>query len=151
MFVKKLTFICLLDSSILILYFYLFSSFSSNASFERTDENKCDDELKNMHFTLPDATPTIDFKAIVKCHEVNKNNKGLVASTLIPTGNLILEYIGTLMSLKRFEELNPYFQQNCPYVIKYDKIDQFPVVIDARQCGNDARFLRRSCSANAEV
>jgi len=55
------------------------------------------------------------------------------------------------MSLKKFEEHNPNFMHNCPYVIKYLKIEKFPIVIDARKNGNDARFLRRSCSANAEV
>ena len=87
----------------------------------------------------------------MKRHQLASDNTGILASTTIPTGDLILEYIGTLMSLKKFEEQNPEFQYNCPYVIKYTKIEQFPIVIDARNIGNDARFLRRSCHANAEV
>ena len=75
----------------------------------------------------------------------------MIASSAIASGNLILEYIGTLMSLKKFEDQNPNFQHNCPFVIKYTKIEPFPIVIDARKNGNDARFLRRSCQANAEV
>ncbi|XP_066913909.1 uncharacterized protein [Clytia hemisphaerica] len=124
---------------------------TANTSYDSIVENECDDELKNMHFKLPEVVPHIDLKNIVKCHHLAENNKGVVASSSIASGNLILEYIGTLMSLKKFEDQNPNFQHNCPFVIKYMKIEPFPIVIDARKNGNDARFLRRSCQANAEL
>lgn len=97
------------------------------------------------------VVPNIDLKNIVKRHQFGTNQNGILASTTIPSGNLILEYVGTLMSLKKFEEQNPNFLYNCPFVVKYTKIEQFPIVVDARKSGNDARFLRRSCHANAEV
>jgi len=54
------------------------------------------------------------------------------------------------MPLKRFAELNPILQRACPYVVYYGKIDQMPIIIDAKLCGNDARFIRRSCNPNAD-
>ena len=56
-----------------------------------------------------------------------------------------------LIPQKKFDELNPIFKQSCPYVVNYNKIDHLQLVLDAREYGNDARFVRRSCASNAEV
>lgn len=39
----------------------------------------------------------------------------------------------------------------CPFVYLYDKISDFDLSIDARNFGNLARFIRRSCTPNAEL
>ncbi len=39
----------------------------------------------------------------------------------------------------------------CPFVYLYDKISDLDLCIDARYYGNLARFIRRSCSPNAEL
>lgn len=92
---------------------------------------------------------------MVKCHhiqDVSRNRKGLIALFDIPCGNFILEYKGTLMSRKKFEDsCGPIFKSCCPYVVNYNKIDHMLLVIDARDYGNDARFIRRSCTPNADV
>lgn len=98
--------------------------------------------------------PTVDFKKSVRRHlvgEVTTNRKGLLASCNIPCDSFILEYKGILMSLKKFEEINPIFKQSCPYIVKYSKIEHLQLIIDARSYGNDARFIRRSCTPNADV
>ena len=98
--------------------------------------------------------PTVDFKKSVRRHlvgEVTTNRKGLLASCNIPCDSFILEYKGILMSLKKFEEINPIFKQSCPYIVKYSKIEYLQLIIDARSYGNDARFIRRSCTPNADV
>ena len=38
-----------------------------------------------------------------------------------------------------------------PFVLFYSKFDQVDMCVDARTFGNDARFIRRSCTPNAEV
>lgn len=108
---------------------------------------------KSMCFFFQ-AIPSIDFKNVVKCctvSDVTSNRKGLIAYCDISAGNFILEYRGTLMSHQRFEELHPMFKESCPYVVMYNKIKTLQLVIDARNYGNDARFVRRSCTPNAEV
>lgn len=98
--------------------------------------------------------PTVDFKKSVRRHlvgEVIANRKGLLASCNIPCDSFILEYKGILMSLKKFGEINPIFKQSCPYIVKYSKIEHLQLIIDARSYGNDARFIRRSCTPNADV
>ena len=98
--------------------------------------------------------PSIDFKKTVRRHlvgEVTANRKGLLASCNIPCDSFILEYKGILMSLKKFEEINPIFKHSCPYVVKYSKIEHLQLIVDARSYGNDARFIRRSCTPNADV
>lgn len=37
-----------------------------------------------------------------------------------------------------------------PYVFYYSKLDHLQLCVDARTHGNDARFVRRSCSPNSE-
>ena len=38
-----------------------------------------------------------------------------------------------------------------PFVLFYSKYDDMDICIDATSYGNIARFIRRSCKANAEV
>ena len=38
-----------------------------------------------------------------------------------------------------------------PYILYYSKLDHLGLCVDARKQGNDARFVRRSCSPNAQV
>ena len=74
----------------------------------------------------------------------------MLATTDMPMGNIVLEYKGLYLTKRKFEELNPILKESCPYVAFYnDNIVQ--IVIDARTYGNDARFVRRSCTPNAEV
>lgn len=38
-----------------------------------------------------------------------------------------------------------------PFVLFYSKFNDVEMCVDARTFGNDARFIRRSCTPNAEV
>lgn len=38
-----------------------------------------------------------------------------------------------------------------PYVLFYSKLDGLDLCVDSRTFGNEARFVRRSCTPNAEV
>lgn len=38
-----------------------------------------------------------------------------------------------------------------PFVLFYSKFDGLEMCVDARSFGNEARFIRRSCTPNSEV
>lgn len=44
-----------------------------------------------------------------------------------------------------------FFCRLNPFVLFYSKYDDMDICIDATSYGNIARFIRRSCKANAEV
>ncbi|XP_078341508.1 uncharacterized protein LOC111110637 isoform X3 [Crassostrea virginica] len=86
------------------------------------------------------------------CHvtEVNKNRKGLEATETIGEGEAVIEYTGEVMYKDQFNKDNFYKRLN-PFVLFYSKYDDMDICIDATSYGNIARFIRRSCKANAEV
>lgn len=43
------------------------------------------------------------------------------------------------------------FSRPYPFVLFYSKFNGVEMCVDARTFGNDARFIRRSCTPNAEV
>lgn len=43
------------------------------------------------------------------------------------------------------------FHRPYPFVLFYSKFNDVEMCVDARTFGNDARFIRRSCTPNAEV
>lgn len=43
------------------------------------------------------------------------------------------------------------FSRPYPFVLFYSKFNDIEMCVDARTFGNDARFIRRSCTPNAEV
>ncbi len=47
--------------------------------------------------------------------------------------------------------LSSYFSRPYPFVLFYSKFNDVEMCVDARTFGNDARFIRRSCTPNAEV
>lgn len=44
-----------------------------------------------------------------------------------------------------------YYHRPYPFVLFYSKFNDVEMCVDARTFGNDARFIRRSCTPNAEV
>lgn len=44
-----------------------------------------------------------------------------------------------------------FFHRPYPFVLFYSKFNDVEMCVDARTFGNDARFIRRSCTPNAEV
>ena len=47
--------------------------------------------------------------------------------------------------------ISPAPHRPYPFVLFYSKFNEVEMCVDARTFGNDARFIRRSCTPNAEV
>lgn len=110
---------------------------------------------------------------------VQKNKRILKAARDLAADSLIIEYRGKVMLRQQFEA-NGYFfkrywkatlclwtfilysavyfclcccfvRRPYPFVLFYSKFDGLEMCVDARSFGNEARFIRRSCTPNAEV
>jgi len=55
------------------------------------------------------------------------------------------------MLRQQFEVNGHFFKKPYPFVLFYSKFNGVEMCVDARTFGNDARFIRRSCTPNAEV
>uniref|UniRef100_A0A3P9B240 Lysine methyltransferase 2E (inactive) n=1 Tax=Maylandia zebra TaxID=106582 RepID=A0A3P9B240_9CICH len=81
--------------------------------------------------------------------QVQKNKKILKAVRDLAPDSLIIEYRGKFMLRQQFEA-NGYFFKPYPFVLFYSKFDGLEMCVDARSFGNEARFIRRSCTPNAK-
>uniref|UniRef100_A0A3P9QB09 SET domain containing 5 n=1 Tax=Poecilia reticulata TaxID=8081 RepID=A0A3P9QB09_POERE len=81
---------------------------------------------------------------------VQKHRKILRAARNLEADTLIIEYRGKVMLRQQFE-VNGHFFKPYPFVLFYSKFNDVEMCVDARTFGNDARFIRRSCTPNAEV
>ncbi|OON24018.1 SET domain protein, partial [Opisthorchis viverrini] len=77
------------------------------------------------------------------------NRKGLIALADIYPGEPVVEYHGVCMLLSEYNEMYDYRKH--PYVLFYKSWTQLPLCVDARKFGNEARYIRRSCTPNCEV
>ncbi|CAL8335653.1 unnamed protein product [Merluccius merluccius] len=82
---------------------------------------------------------------------VQKHRKILRASKNLEPGTLIIEYRGKVMLKQQFEVNGHFFKKPYPFVLFYSKFNEVEICVDARTFGNDARFIRRSCTPNAVV
>ncbi|KAM4022389.1 histone-lysine N-methyltransferase SETD5 [Anomaloglossus baeobatrachus] len=82
---------------------------------------------------------------------VQKHRKILRASKELPVNTLVIEYRGKVMLRQQFEVNGHFFKKPYPFVLFYSKFNGLEMCVDARTFGNDARFIRRSCTPNAEV
>nr|XP_042704536.1 inactive histone-lysine N-methyltransferase 2E isoform X3 [Chrysemys picta bellii] len=82
---------------------------------------------------------------------VQKNKKILKAAKDLPPDALIIEYRGKFMLREQFEANGYFFKRPYPFVLFYSKFHGLEMCVDARTFGNEARFIRRSCTPNAEV
>ncbi|XP_057711607.1 inactive histone-lysine N-methyltransferase 2E isoform X2 [Corythoichthys intestinalis] len=83
--------------------------------------------------------------------QVQKNKKILKAVRDLAPDSLIIEYRGKFMLRQQFEANGYFFKRPYPFVLFYSKFDGLEMCVDARSFGNEARFVRRSCTPNAEV
>ncbi|KAJ8393431.1 hypothetical protein AAFF_G00061530, partial [Aldrovandia affinis] len=100
--------------------------------------------------TLHCSAHTAHFKPPVQS-QVQKNKKILRAVCDLASDSLIMEYRGKFMLRQQFEANGYFFKRPYPFVLFYSKFHGLEVCVDARSFGNEARFLRRSCTPNAEV
>ncbi|XP_069822950.1 histone-lysine N-methyltransferase SETD5 isoform X2 [Dendropsophus ebraccatus] len=82
---------------------------------------------------------------------VQKHRKILRASKDLQVNTLVIEYRGKVMLRQQFEVNGHFFKKPYPFVLFYSKFNGLEMCVDARTFGNDARFIRRSCTPNAEV
>ncbi|XP_054639828.1 histone-lysine N-methyltransferase SETD5 isoform X3 [Dunckerocampus dactyliophorus] len=82
---------------------------------------------------------------------VQKHRKILRAAKNLDPDALIIEYRGKVMLKQQFEVNGHFFKKPYPFVLFYSKFNDVEMCVDARTFGNDARFIRRSCTPNAEV
>ncbi|XP_070966485.1 histone-lysine N-methyltransferase SETD5 isoform X1 [Oncorhynchus clarkii lewisi] len=82
---------------------------------------------------------------------VQKHRKILRASRDLEPDTLIIEYRGKVMLKQQFEVNGHFFKKPYPFVLFYSKFNDVEMCVDARTFGNDARFIRRSCTPSAEV
>ncbi|XP_053324887.1 histone-lysine N-methyltransferase SETD5 [Spea bombifrons] len=82
---------------------------------------------------------------------VQKHRKILRASRDLAPNTLVIEYRGKVMLRQQFEVNGHFFKKPYPFVLFYSKFNGLEMCVDARTFGNDARFIRRSCTPNAEV
>ncbi|XP_026087066.1 inactive histone-lysine N-methyltransferase 2E-like isoform X5 [Carassius auratus] len=100
--------------------------------------------------TLAYNTHTAAFKPPVESH-IQKNKRILKAVRDLAADSLIIEYRGKVMLRQQFEANGYFFKRPYPFVLFYSKFDGLEMCVDARSFGNEARFIRRSCTPNAEV
>ncbi|XP_004702658.1 inactive histone-lysine N-methyltransferase 2E isoform X1 [Echinops telfairi] len=106
-------------------------------------------DKKEMH--KPDLnTNNLLFKPPVESH-IQKNKKILKSAKDLPPDALIIEYRGKFMLREQFEANGYFFKRPYPFVLFYSKFHGLEMCVDARTFGNEARFIRRSCTPNAEV
>ncbi|XP_035486114.2 histone-lysine N-methyltransferase SETD5 isoform X5 [Scophthalmus maximus] len=82
---------------------------------------------------------------------VQRHRKILRAAKNLEPDTLIIEYRGKVMLKQQFEVNGHFFKKPYPFVLFYSKFNDVEICVDARTFGNDARFIRRSCTPNAEV
>ncbi|XP_038132587.1 histone-lysine N-methyltransferase SETD5 isoform X1 [Cyprinodon tularosa] len=82
---------------------------------------------------------------------VQKHRKILRAARNLEPDMLIIEYRGKVMLRQQFEINGHFFKKPYPFVLFYSKFNDVDMCVDARTFGNNARFIRRSCTPNAEV
>ncbi|KAB1276744.1 Inactive histone-lysine N-methyltransferase 2E [Camelus dromedarius] len=95
-------------------------------------------------------TNNLLFKPPVESH-IHKNKKILKSAKDLPPDALIIEYRGKFMLREQFEANGYFFKRPYPFVLFYSKFHGLEMCVDARTFGNEARFIRRSCTPNAEV
>ncbi|XP_053271096.1 inactive histone-lysine N-methyltransferase 2E isoform X3 [Pleuronectes platessa] len=83
--------------------------------------------------------------------QIQKNKKILKAVRDLAPDALIIEYRGKFMLRQQFEANGYFFKRPYPFVLFYSKFDGLEMCVDARSFGNEARFIRRSCTPNSEV
>ncbi|XP_062853091.1 inactive histone-lysine N-methyltransferase 2E isoform X2 [Trichomycterus rosablanca] len=126
--------------------------------YEEATSNQYSDDVRvllrvkeaNDGKTLAYNTHSAAFKPPVESH-VQKNKCILKAMRDLAADSLLIEYRGKFMLRQQFEANGYFFKRPYPFVLFYSKFDGLEMCVDARSFGNEARFIRRSCTPNAEV
>ncbi|KAH8853802.1 Inactive histone-lysine N-methyltransferase 2E [Schistosoma japonicum] len=79
------------------------------------------------------------------------NRRGLIANEDICPRTPIIEYRGNCLLLSEYSDMYDYRKHYNPFVLFYKSLPKLPICVDARKYGNEARYIRRSCTPNSEV
>uniref|UniRef100_F6WEY3 Inactive histone-lysine N-methyltransferase 2E n=1 Tax=Monodelphis domestica TaxID=13616 RepID=F6WEY3_MONDO len=107
-------------------------------------------DKKEMNNKSESNPSNLIFKPPVESY-IQKNKKILKSAKDLPPDALIIEYRGKFMLREQFEANGYFFKRPYPFVLFYSKFHGLEMCVDARTFGNEARFIRRSCTPNAEV
>ncbi|XP_031794577.1 inactive histone-lysine N-methyltransferase 2E isoform X2 [Sarcophilus harrisii] len=107
-------------------------------------------DKKEMNTKSESNASNLIFKPPVESY-IQKNKKILKSAKDLPPDALIIEYRGKFMLREQFEANGYFFKRPYPFVLFYSKFHGLEMCVDARTFGNEARFIRRSCTPNAEV
>ncbi|XP_063304208.1 inactive histone-lysine N-methyltransferase 2E isoform X6 [Pelobates fuscus] len=110
----------------------------------------CENDKKEQIGKSNFSTSNLIFKPPVESF-LQKNKKILKAAKDLLPETLIIEYRGKFMLREQFEANGYFFKRPYPFVLFYSKFHGLEMCVDARTFGNEARFIRRSCTPNAEV
>lgn len=101
------------------------------------------DRCTNRRFQKHENSPCTIFKT-------EKKGYGLIATSYIPAGVFIMEYVGEVLNSKQFEKRASDYskQMNAHYYFMALSSD---CVIDATKKGNISRFINHACDPNAET
>ncbi|GFO43966.1 histone-lysine N-methyltransferase mll5 [Plakobranchus ocellatus] len=130
-------------------------------SYDYAHENQYSSPVRDFSSNSSLTSHTVDISimpdqllAHLTCvAEVRKNRKGLRALQEIPAGQAIIEYKGKVMLRHDYDKEHAFvncFKKLQPFVLFYSQLE-VDLCVDARTYGNEARFVRRSCTPNAEV
>lgn len=115
-------------------------------------------KVNGAHSDLKQNNNNMSAVASGKCRvNVSNNVKYLVASVFLPGNTPVLELRGKYMLSTQHRTTHPgqgrqHAQRPGPFVFFYKLLREgTEVCVDTRTYGNDARFVRRSCTPNAEV
>lgn len=82
---------------------------------------------------------------------INNTKMCLEACEDILTNQPLIEYIGNVMLRDQYDRDGLFYLRSEPNVLFYSKLGGLDLCIDASLHGNIARYVRRSCTPNAEV
>ncbi|CAN8025174.1 unnamed protein product, partial [Ixodes persulcatus] len=89
----------------------------------------------------------------LKAKACGGGQRRLVATHALGPQQPLLEVRGKFLSASQFRHQNPVFHKRLyPFVLFYQPCaEEETVCVDAREYGNEARFVRRSCCPNVQV
>uniref|UniRef100_A0A671NTN3 SET domain-containing protein 5-like n=1 Tax=Sinocyclocheilus anshuiensis TaxID=1608454 RepID=A0A671NTN3_9TELE len=122
--------------------------------YEEALSNQYSADVQNLlkHYCANgNSSPTPSTLQLGRVTRVQKHRKILRAARNLDPETLIIEYRGKVMLRQQFEVNGHFFKKPYPFVLFYSKFNEVEMCVDARTFGNDARFIRRSCTPNAEV
>nr|XP_054751781.1 inactive histone-lysine N-methyltransferase 2E-like isoform X1 [Lytechinus pictus] len=111
------------------------------------------DQRQNAMWTMPSLGCILDDLSPqkIKLGATGRTARGLLTTEELAPNQPIVEYRGMLMLRDQFVPANGWTKKPYLHVLMYTKFSNIELCVDARKYGNIARYVRKSCSPNAEV